>query len=608
MRQGDPDDLLGKAYDARIAKRLLQRALPYRTPLILTVVLMLLTAAADLALPYLFGLGIDVVNPDAQRTFFGRSGIPALNLLMIVFVIAIIIRFCVYYGQLYFTAWIGQNVIYDLRSRLFRHLQRLGIRYIDQRGVGSIMSRIQNDVSVIDDLFSSGIVGIMADFAIVVGIIAVMLITNWELALLTFAVMPIMVVTMIWWRKRAIQAYRGMRIAIARVNADLAESISGVRVAQAFSREPLNIEKFRGINEENLDASVSAAKLSAVLFPIVQVVQALATAMVLYVGGRIILGGAAFTIGELFTFVAYIGRFYEPIRDLSQRYNTMQAAMVAGERIFGLEDVKPEIVDQPKAPDLPRVRGQVDYDQVMFGYDKEPILHGVTLHVEPGESIAFVGETGAGKSSMINLLTRFYDVWSGAISIDGHDIREVSQQSLRSQFGIVLQDTFLFAGTVRENISYGRQGAPMDDIVAAARAVGAHDFIMRLPEGYETEVHERASTLSVGQRQLISFARAILADPRIIILDEATSSVDTETEMQIQRALETLLRGRTSFIIAHRLSTIKRVSRVVVMDHGRIIESGTHDELLARRGAYFNLYTMQFRSQEPDEDGVREIA
>lgn len=595
---GNADDLLGKAYDSRVARRLLSRVTPYRWRLALTVACMLAAAGADLALPYLFGLGLDVINPGSGRTFAGRTGMPALNLLALVFVVVIGLRFATYAGQLYLTSWVGQRLVYDLRSSLFAHLQRLSIRYIDKRGVGSIMSRVQNDVSVINDLFTDGLVGILMDLVILFGIVAVMLATNWRLALLTFAVMPLLIATVIWWRRRAIAAYRATRIAIARVNANLAESIAGMRVVQAFARELRNMERFRSVNQENLDASLWAARLSAILFPVVQVSQALATALVLYVGGRIVLGGSAFTIGELFTFVAYISRFYEPISDLSQRYNVMQAAMVAGERIFDLEDVQPEVEDAPDAVELPRVRGAIDYDHVVFGYESTPVLHGIDLHVAPGESIALVGETGAGKSSMINLLARFYDVWEGSVRIDGYDVRDVTQRSLRSQLGIVLQDTFLFDGTVRENIAYGRPDATDDEIEAAARAVGAHDFIVRLPQGYDTPVHERGATLSVGQRQLIAFARALLADPRIIILDEATSSVDTTTELQIQRALRTLLEGRTAIMIAHRLSTVKQASRVVVLDQGRIVEMGNHAELLERRGAYYKLYTMQFRGQE----------
>jgi ABC-type multidrug transport system fused ATPase/permease subunit len=323
----------------------------------------------------------------------------------------------------------------------------------------------------------------------------------------------------------------------------------------------------------------------------------MATALVLFVGGRMVLGADAFTIGELVFFVALIGRFYEPINHLSQGYNTMQAAMAAGERIFDILDIDVEIQDKPNAVELPRIKGHVEFDNVRFGYDDKQILHDISLDVAPGESIAFVGETGAGKTSMINLISRFYDVWDGAIRIDGHDVRDVTQRSLRSQLGVVLQDTFLFAGTIRENIRFARPDATDAEIIESAKAVGAHDFISKLNGGYDAEVHERGATLSVGQRQLLSFARALIADPRIIILDEATSSVDTETEIVIQAALRRLLAGRTSFIIAHRLSTIREASRVVVMDQGRIVEIGSHEELLDRRGVYYNLYTMQFRAE-----------
>ena len=430
-----------------------------------------------------------------------------------------------------------------MRDHMFRHIQKVGIRYIDQRGVGRIMSRLQNDVSVIDMLFSEGLIRVVSDLALLLGIIVLMLVINAQLALVAFAILPVMVVMMKFWRKYAIDTYREAQITISRVNANLAESISGVRVTQSFAHEPRSISAFRDVNNDNLDANVRAAKLSAFLFPAVMFIEAIATAAVLYVGGRIILGGDAFTTGELFIFVAYIRRFYEPIRDLAQRYNMLQRAMAAGERIYELLDVDEEIKDKPNAIALPRIEGHVEFDDVRFGYSDVEVLHGVTLNVRTGESIAFVGETGAGKSSMINLLVRFYDVTSGAIRIDGHDVRDVTQESLRSQVGVVLQDTFLFAGTVAENILYGRPDATEEDMINAAKAVGAHDFIMHLPNGYKSDVDERGQTLSIGQRQLLSFARALLADPRVIILDEATSSVDTETELLIQTALRRLLQG-----------------------------------------------------------------
>ncbi|TVR69003.1 MAG: ABC transporter ATP-binding protein [Sphaerobacteraceae bacterium] len=596
------EEVLGKAYDSRVARRLLQRAMPYRARMIFTAFLMAITAAADLALPYLFGLGIDVVNPDTPRTFFGMSGVQALDWLLGAFALAIIVRFFSFYGQVYYTSQIGQGIVYSLRSTLFRHLQKMGIRHVDKRGVGSTMSRVQNDVSVINELFSEGLVGVLSDFILLFGIIGIMFYTNWQLALLALSVMPIMAITMVIWRRFAISAYRATRLTMARVNASLAESIAGVRVVQAFSREEENIDRFDDVNHDNLEANLWAARLAALLFPVVQFVEALATALVLYVGGLFILGGSAFTIGELFTFAAYISRFYEPIRDLSQRYNSLQAAMVAGERIFELEDIEPEIVDKPDAYPLPKIQGHVEFRDVHFGYEDTPVLRGISLEAQPGDSIALVGETGAGKSSIISLLSRFYDIWDGQILIDGHDIRDVTQQSLRDQLGIVLQDTFLFTGTIRDNIRYGRMDATDEQIIESARAVGAHDFIEALPLGYDTEVNERGITLSVGQRQLVSFARALLADPRIVVLDEATSSVDTETEIVIQDALRTILEGRTAFMIAHRLSTVREATKVIVIDQGEIVEEGTHDELIEKRGHYYMLYTMQYRSGDQAAD------
>lgn len=591
----NPDDLLGKAYDPRVASRLVGQIRPYGGKAMGTAALMVLTALADLSMPFLFGVAIDVVDQD--RVFLGQSGMSAINWLLVIFLAISFARFIAYSRQLYYTSWLGQRIVFDMRDHMFRHIQKVGIRYIDQRGVGRIMSRLQNDVSVIDMLFSEGLIRVISDLVLLLGIIVLMLIINAQLALVAFAILPVMFVLMKLWRKYAIDTYREAAITISRVNANLAESISGVRVTQAFAHEPRSILSFRDVNNDNLDANIRAAKLSAFLFPAVMFIEAIATAAVLYVGGRIILGGDAFTTGELFVFVAYVHRFYEPIRDLAQRYNMLQRAMAAGERIYELLDVDEEIKDQPDAIALPRIEGHVEFDDVRFGYSDVEVLHGVSLNVRAGESIAFVGETGAGKSSMINLLVRFYDVTSGAIRIDGRDVRDVTQESLRSQVGVVLQDTFLFAGTIAENILYGRPGATKEDMINAARAVGAHDFIMHLPNGYQSDVDERGQTLSIGQRQLLSFARALLADPRVIILDEATSSVDTETELLIQTALRRLLQGRTAFMIAHRLSTVKEASKVVVLEHGQIVETGAHDELLAKRGAYYDLYTMQFREE-----------
>lgn len=598
----DPDDLLGKAYDSRIAARLVGQVRPYKLEAFFATFFVILSTAAELLLPWLFGLAIDIVAGNSDRTFFGATGAQALNLIAVTFIAAVLVRFVARNREMFLTSRLGQKVVFDLRSSMFRHVQRVGVRYVDRRGVGSIMSRLQNDVSVIDQLFTDGLVEMLSQLVILVGIIVLMLYTNASLALVAFAVLPIMSILMIYWRRRAVLAYRETRITISRVNAYLAENISGVRVIQAYVREPRNIERFHEINDDNLLANIRAARLSSVLFPVVSFVEALATALVLFFGGRMVLGSDAFTVGELFTFVAYIGRFYEPVNQLAQFYNTMQAAMAAGERIYTILDAEQEIVDAPDAETLPQIAGNVRYTDVRFGYGNVEVLHGISLDVQPGESVAFVGETGAGKTSMINLLARFYDVWDGSIEIDGHDLRSVTQHSLRSQLGVVLQDTFLFAGTIRDNICFARPDATDEQMIAASRAVGAHDFIMELPFGYDSEVQERGATLSIGQRQLISFARALLSDPRIIILDEATSSVDTETELQIQAALRTLLAGRTSFIIAHRLSTIKEASKVVVMDHGRITEIGRHDELLAGRGLYYNLYTMQFRAHNTGQE------
>jgi ATP-binding cassette subfamily B protein/subfamily B ATP-binding cassette protein MsbA len=583
------DEILGKAYDARIARRLFAFLKPYTGKVVVASLLMVLVAACSLAGPYLIRLAIDdgIIGQDL-RVLGWMAGLFAGSRL---------VMWVARYAQIQIIVRVGQPVIVHIRTLLFEHLQRLSLDFFSHHSVGRLISRLTSDVHVLQDLITWSILGTVNDLFVLIGIVAVMFGMNARLSLLTFLVIPIMGLITAVWRKQAREQYRHVRRAIAAVNANLQENISGVRVVQAFAREERNLRTFAGeVNWKNLAANVRAERLTAIFFPSVDFVSVAAIAVVIWFGGQMVWQGVL-TAGSLVAFVLYIDRFFDPIRDLSQRYNTLQATMAAGERIFELLDTPPDIVEPPDAIEMPPMRGEVEFDHVSFSYDdKTIVLDDVTLRVAPGQTIAFVGATGAGKTSLVKLIGRFYDVDAGAIRVDGVDVRKWGLVPLRSQMSIVLQEPFLFTGTIRENIRYGRLHATDEEVEEAARAVGAHEFIAHLPRGFGTWVEEGGANLSVGQRQLISFARALLVDPKILILDEATSSVDTQTERLIQQAMRHLLAGRTAFIVAHRLSTIINADIVVVLDKGRVVEQGTHTQLLEQRGAYHRLYTMSFAS------------
>lgn len=582
----DRENDLGRGLNRESFRRLLALLKPYRSLCALALAAITLQTLGELALPRLLGIAID--------RGIQRSSTHTLLVAVGVFLVCVLVVFGARWTQGITTTRVGNRVIFDLRYALFQHIQILSFTTFDRMGVGRLISRIQNDVSVLQDMLTDGIIGLFADLLILVGIIFAMLTINLELALLSYIVLPIMIIVVMIWRRFAISVYRAVRAATSRLTGYSAENISGMRVIQSFRREQENFVRFERLSRNVYDTSTHSIRLNSVLGPAVELMSGFATVMVLIIGGRGVINGTL-TIGALTAFIGYVTRFFQPVRTLSDRYNTLQAATVAAERVFELLDEPPNIVDAPDAITLPQITGEITFDHVTFGYTDRPVLRDIDLVVPAGTTVAFVGPTGAGKSSTINLVPRFYDVWDGRVLIDGYDVREVTQQSLRSQFGIVLQDTFLFSTTIAENIRYGRLDATCEEIEAAARAVGVHDFIASLPEGYDSEVGERGSGLSIGQRQLIAFARVVLADPRIVVLDEATSSVDTQTEQIIQEALRTVLRGRTSLVIAHRLSTIVEADMIVVIDGGQIIERGTHAELLALGGAYYRLYTTALR-------------
>ena len=626
------EEVLGKAYDSRLMRRLLTYLRPYRWQVVPALAATMLKSAADVAGPYLTMLAVDkyLAHKVDRHSLLDRwlSPQPLIGIGQIasLYLFLLVLSFLLEYLQIYLMQWTGQKVMFDLRSQIFRHLQRMHIGFYDKNPVGRLVTRVTTDVDALNEMFTSGVVAIFEDAFVLAGIIAVMLYIKWWLALITFAVLPLILAVTAVFRKYVRDSYRRIRTAIARINAYLQEHVSGMVVLQLFNREKKAFDRFSRINASHMEAYKDAIIAYAIYYPVVELLSSTATACVIWFGGNAILHDAlvhrpakdAMTLGILIAFYQYAQRFFRPIQDLSEKYNILQSAMASSERIFKLLDTPAEIAE-PVSPKTSEGPGRIEFDHVWFAYRSGPaggdgqpsdgqphaetatpdwVLKDVSFTIEPGETVAIVGHTGAGKSTMISLLLRFYDAQKGAIRVDGVDIREMSLAGLRRRFGVVLQDPFLFSGTVGDNIRLGTEWIENQAVEQAARDVNLADFIASLPQGFQEPVRERGSTLSTGQKQLISFARALAHDPRILVLDEATSSVDTETEFRVRDALSRMVEGRSSLIVAHRLSTIQRADKILVMHKGRLREMGTHQQLLVQRGIYWKLYQLQYKDQE----------
>ena len=585
----DEDKISGKIYDRKLFARLLKYGKPYALLILLAVGMIIIAAGLETLGPYLTQQAVDkyIIPGDANGL---------LQLVVLYFCLMLGI-FVIRYSQILLTQFIGQKIIYDLRNDVFSHLQRLHQQYFDRNPVGRLITRVTTDVQGLNDMFTQGLVMIFGDIFLIIGIVIMMLSINTELALWTFSIVPLLFVVSFLFRKKVRDAYGQIRYFIARINSYLQEHISGMEIVQLFNREKDDFEKFKKINWDHTAAFIRTIFYYALFYPAVELISATALAMIIFRGGWLIQDGTV-TIGVLIAFIQYARMFFRPISDLSDKYNILQGAFASSERIFKLLDTSPAIQSPPNGHRQAHLRGEIRFENVSFSYANEPVLQHIDLEIQPGKKVALVGHTGAGKTTIIRLLGRFYDVTEGRILVDGVDIREWDLQALRSRMAIVLQDVFLFSGTILENIRMGREDISEEAVIEAAKQVNAHDFISRLPGGYHAQVRERGSNLSVGQKQLISLARALVINPDVLLLDEATANIDSESEALIQKALEVVLENRTAIVIAHRLSTIQHMDQIVVLHKGRVRETGTHQQLLKARGLYYKLYQLQYQARD----------
>jgi len=585
------DEVLGKAYDARLMRRLLRYLRPHRRSVVIALVAIVAQSAMQLAQPLLIRVAID--------DYILAGNLSGLGQIALLFLVILIASFGLEFVETYTMQMMGQRIMFDLRMEIYGHLQRLDVRFYDRNPVGRLMTRVTTDVDALNDLFASGVVSAFRDVFILLGIMVILVIMDWRLAIVAFSVLPLIVLVTRWFRTHARESYREVRGWIARINATLQENITGMSTVQLFGREARNLAAFDEVNRGHRDANLASIFYYATFYPAIEFVGAVASALIIWFGGGWEMEGTL-TLGSLVAFLQYSQRFFRPISDLSEKFNILQSAMASSERIFGLLDT-PVAISSPVSPLTPPSRrtGQIAFEDVSFAYRGEDcVLRNVSFTIEPGERVGIVGATGSGKTTLINLLLRFYDVNQGRISIDGVDVRDMDLHVLRRRFGLVLQDVHMFSGTIRDNITLGREETTDEEVETAASQAHADGFISRLPDGLDSAVAERGATLSVGQKQLLSFARALSFKPDVLVLDEATSSVDTDTELLIQDALQTLMKGRTTLAVAHRLSTVQDMDRVLVFHKGELRESGTHQELLSQRGIYHRLFELQFGDQE----------